>query len=96
MPRDNNPLDQILLERLHLPEDATTRLRLMRGLIHMVDGTSRSLFGKPFFGLRECEALWRDLDLVTDLDLIDALLSLDGGTTLEPHGSNTSPRPARP
>ena len=81
-----NPLDQTLLERLHLPMNATRRLRLMRGLIHLVDGTSRAFFRKPFFGLRECEALWQELDMATDMDLVDALLSLKGGTTLSPHG----------
>lgn len=91
MPRKKQPLDTILLERLHMPPDARIRLRLMRGLIHTVDSTSRGLFGKPFFGLRECEALWRDLGMATDLELIDKLLTLNGGTTLAPHGLDNVP-----
>ncbi|MBR9841617.1 MAG: hypothetical protein GYB25_00530 [Rhodobacteraceae bacterium] len=91
MPAAKNPLDQTLTERLFLPEDATVRLRLMRGLIHMVDGTSRTLFRKPFFGLRECEALWKELDMATDMDLVAALLALKGGTALEAHGIDHIP-----
>lgn len=74
-----------------MPHDALIRLHLMRGLIHLVDGTSRTLFHKPFFGLRECEALWRDLGMATDLDLIGKLLSLKGGTTLDAHGIENVP-----
>ena len=91
LPKMPHPLDETILEHLHLPADATLRLRLIRSLIHMVDGTSRTFFRKPFFGLRECETLWQELDMATDTELIEALLALKGGTDLTPHGIDHVP-----
>jgi hypothetical protein len=80
------PLDAALRERLHFSADARTRLRLVRGGISTIDATSRTLFGKPFFALREIENLLDQIDGVTGLQLVKKLLSQGGGTRIRAYG----------
>lgn len=79
-------MDDVLRARLHLAGDAKLRLGLLRGAIGAADGASRLLFGKPFFALRESEALLSRLAEVPKEELVATVLGLDGGTTIVPHG----------
>lgn len=85
------PLDAALRERLHFSADARTRLRLVRGGISTIDATSRTLFGKPFFALREIENLLDQIDGVTGLQLVKKLLSQGGGTRIRAYGIENVP-----
>ena len=55
--RKARPLDAILRARLHMPERSRIRLDLIRFALHSIDGTSRTISGKPFFALQETEDL---------------------------------------
>jgi len=85
------PLDAALRERLHFSADAHMRLRLVRGGISTIDATSRTLFGKPFFALREIEKLLEQIDGVTGLQLVKKLLSQSGGTRIRAFGIKNVP-----
>lgn len=80
------PLDAALLERLHLPADAHKRLRLLRGTIATSDAISRTVFGKPFFALREIEALLDRLGGMSGPTLVETLLQQNGGSRIVSHG----------
>ena len=86
------PLDAALLERLHLPADARKRFRLLRGVLASSDTVSRLAFGKPFFALREIEALLDRLKGVKGPALIQTLLEQNGGSRIVPHGLENVPR----
>lgn len=51
-----------MIERLHLRSENSAVLKIIRGLIHSSDVVSRTLFGHPFFALRESESFLRQLD----------------------------------
>lgn len=87
-----NPLDNEILDRLRLSSDARIRLKLVRGVVHVGDAVSRLFAGKPFFGLREAEALRRQLGDLTDAPFVQALLDMNGGTTITPHGLENVPK----
>jgi 1-acyl-sn-glycerol-3-phosphate acyltransferase len=88
---DTRPLDQAIKDRLHLTGENPATLRLVRGAIHFGDAISRTVSGKPFFGLRESEAMLRDLSYLQGLALIREILARDGGTHITPHGLDNVP-----
>lgn len=81
-----HPLDSAMIERLHLGSNSSAVLKIIRGAIHSSDIFSRTVFGHPFLGLRECEGFLRQLDGLKGQALIDKLLSLEGGTTITSYG----------
>lgn len=81
-----HPLDAVLRARLHFPENATGKLRLTRAALHTVDAVSRAFLGKPFFALREAEAMLDEAGGKTGPALVDELLLLNGGTRITAHG----------
>lgn len=86
-----HPLDDEILDRLRLTSDARARLALVRAVIHAGDAVSRLFAGKPFFGLREAEALRHALGDASGKDFVHALLDLNGGTTFRAHGLENIP-----
>lgn len=89
--RKSYPMDELLRARLRIPEGAGLRLLALRGAMRTIDAVSRTLTGQAFFALREAEAVLIELDGRTGVDLIDALLALNGGTTITPHGVQNIP-----
>lgn len=63
----------------------------MRGVIHTADGISRLFSGRPFFGLREAEALRTDMDFAIGSDLVRGVLEIKGGTDITAHGLENVP-----
>ena len=88
----NRPLDRAMKERLHLQGDNPFIIKFIRGLIHTSDALSRTLFGRPFLALRESEACLEQLDGLKGQALIEALLKLNGGTTINPQGLQHIPQ----
>ncbi|SHJ41982.1 Acyltransferase [Shimia gijangensis] len=80
------------MDRLRLPEDARFRLNLLRGVIHTADSISRVIARKPFFGLREAEALRTDMDFAMGAELVHGILDLKGGTKITAYGAEHVPK----
>lgn len=91
IPPAKKPLDDELLDRLRLSSDARLRLKMVRGAIHTGDAISRLIARKPFFGLREAEALRTALGDKTDKAFVRAMLEHNGGTTITAHGLENIP-----
>ncbi|MDQ2094167.1 1-acyl-sn-glycerol-3-phosphate acyltransferase [Rhodalgimonas zhirmunskyi] len=89
--RENNPLDELLRARLRIKEGADLRLALLRNLMHGIDFLNRTVTGQAFFALRETEKVLIELDGRVGKDLVKALLSMNGGTTITPHGLDNVP-----
>jgi hypothetical protein len=85
-------MDEVLRARLRIPHGADRRLRALRAAMRGIDVLSRGLTGQPFFAIREAEALLEVLGDRTDRELIDTLLSLNGGTRITAHGLENIPR----
>lgn len=83
---DSRPFDSVLRARLHLAPDSTVRLALVRLALNAMDWSSRATVGKPFFALKESEALLGRLTGLSSDDLLRDVLALNGGTRIEPHG----------
>ena len=81
-----NPLDALLRSRLRIPEGSDFRLKLLRWVLEAVDLGNRAATGQPFFALRETEKILIELDGRTGMPLIEALLAMEGGTQIVPHG----------
>ncbi|MDJ0629231.1 MAG: hypothetical protein QNJ44_13315 [Rhodobacter sp.] len=86
-----HPLDQSIKDRLQLGADAGLSLWLVRAVIQAGDAISRISTGKPFFALRETEALVKELDGLKGRDLTHALLGKNNGTRITPHGLDHVP-----
>ncbi|MGV6847535.1 MAG: 1-acyl-sn-glycerol-3-phosphate acyltransferase [Marinibacterium sp.] len=91
-PDTENPLDAAIRERLHLGGEARASLWAVRTLVSAADGLNRLIFGRPFFALRESEALLEQLDGITGPDLVHKLMTLNGGTTIRAHGLDHVPK----
>ena len=88
----NDPLDALLRARLRIPEGADWRLKALRWLMEAVDMLNRTFTGQAFFALRETKQILIALDGKTGTDLIHALLAMNGGTTITPHGLENIPK----
>jgi hypothetical protein len=84
--KKDNPLDELLRARLRVPEGSDKRLAVLRWALESVDLISRTVTRAPFFALRETEKILVELDGKTGLDLVRALLSMNGGTQVRAHG----------
>ena len=89
--RKDNPLDDLLRARLRIPEGSDLRLKALRWVMETVDLLNRGFTGQAFFALRETEQILRELDGRTGADLIHALLAMNGGTQIIPHGLDHIP-----
>ncbi|WP_371229741.1 hypothetical protein [Roseovarius sp. 2305UL8-3] len=89
--KKDNPLDDLLRARLRIPEGADRRLKVLRWLMEAVDMLNRAFTRQPFFALRETEQILIELDGRTGPDLIRALLAMNGGTQIIPHGLENIP-----
>lgn len=87
-----NPLDEILRVRLRLSANAGFRVAMLRRLMQAIDWPSRLIAGQPFFAVRESIEILTYLGERTDRDLIKALLALNGGTKIAPHGIENIPK----
>ena len=92
MRKKNNTMDELLRARLRIPEGADLRLKMLRLGMHSVDVFSRTLTGQAFFALRETEQGLIDLDGRTGPDLVNAMLAMNGGTQITPHGLENIPK----
>ncbi len=88
----DNPLDEMLRARLRIPEGADLRLKLLRLAMEAVDLVNRSVTGQAFFALRETQEILIALDGRKGPELIRALLAMNGGTTIMPHGLENVPK----
>ncbi|QGX97495.1 hypothetical protein EI983_04065 [Roseovarius faecimaris] len=79
-------MDELLRARLRIPEGSDIRLKLLRWTMQAVDALNRGLTGQAFFALRETRDILLELDGRTGPDLIEALLRMNGGTTITAHG----------
>lgn len=93
--RRTRPMDDLLRARLRVADGAHYRLLALRMAMQSVDAISRGLTGQAFFALREAEDTLRILDGRVGKDLVDMLLSLNGGTRLTPHGLDNIPPAGR-
>lgn len=84
-------LDQSIRDRLQLGDGAQASLVMVRAAIQTVDAVSRLLTGKPFFALRETEALASELSGLKGKSLAEALLAQRGGTEITAHGLDHVP-----
>lgn len=84
-------MDELLRARLRIAEGADMRLATLRLVMRTVDAVSRRRSGQAFFALREAEQVLIELDGRIGPDLVRALLTRDGGTTLTPHGREHIP-----
>lgn len=91
-PNSDDPLDALLRARLRIPHGADLRLKLLRWIMGAIDGVNRGLTGHAFFALRETKEILIALDGRTGTDLIHALLAMNGGTTIIPHGLQHIPK----
>ncbi len=87
-----NPLDALLRARLRIPEGADRRLALLRHALGAVDVMNRRLTGQAFFALREAEEVLIHLGGRTGPALVEALLDMNGGTSLTAEGLDHLPR----
>lgn len=92
---DTNPLDNLLRARLRIPEGKNFQLAALRGALELVDACTRLTTRQPFFALRETEDILRQLDGRTGLELIDAVLAMNGGTEITAHGLDNVPATGR-
>lgn len=92
MKTDNiDPLDELLRARLRIPQGSDLRLKALRMLMGAIDGVSRTTTGYAFFALREIRHMLVTLDGQTGAELIDTLLAMKGGTTINPVGLENVP-----
>lgn len=89
--KNDNPMDELLRARLRIPEGADFRLNALRRVMGMVDFFSRSFGGHAFFALKEAERVLIELDGRTGPELVRALLAMNGGTQIIPHGLENVP-----
>lgn len=87
-----SPLDALLRARLRIPTGADRRLALLRRALGAIDVMNRRLTGQAFFALRETEEVLIHLDGRTGPALVEALLAMNGGTTLAAQGIAHVPR----
>lgn len=90
-PPSNRPLDSALKERLHLSGKNPLLLRLIRGVINGSDALSRWTRGHPFLALKESEDLLVQYHGLKGHDLVQAVLTHNGGTHLTPLGLENVP-----
>lgn len=86
------PLDTALRERLHLKRDSTKTLEIIRAALHTVDAASRVMTHRPFFALKESEAVLERLSGLKGWDFVRAVLNEKGGTEIIPHGLDRIPK----
>lgn len=89
--KKENPMDELLRARLRVHEGADVRIKALRMLMASVDVLSRAISGQAFFALREAEQVLIELDGRTDTELVRAVLAMEGGTRITPHGLNHVP-----
>lgn len=89
--RQPSPVDALLRARLRIPEGADWRLWALRRAMEAVDFGNRALTGQAFFALRETEEVLTLLGGRTGPALIEALLSMKGGTTIRARGIDNVP-----
>ncbi len=89
------PMDDLLRARLRKPEGAEFQLALLKTFMRSIDFTSRNLFGQAFFALREAENLLEKIDGRTGRDLVDTILSMNGGTRVTAQGLEHVPSKGR-
>lgn len=84
-------MDPVLRARVGLPETARLRMTFLRGVLRGLDSISKSVSGRPFFGLRESEALMSEIAGLHGPDLVAALLCSRGDTDLVVDGRDNVP-----
>ncbi len=84
-------MDDLLRARLRLSDSANLRLKALRMTLQTLDRLHRGLTGQPFFAIRETEEILIELDGRQGTDLIDALMTRNGGTTITPKGLDHVP-----
>lgn len=89
--RSKDPMDELLRARLRIPLGWTLSLAALRAFMRGFDVACRVTTGQAFFAIREGERVLAELDGRTGPDLVQALLSMNGGTTLEVHGKDNIP-----
>lgn len=90
-PTSHRPLDVALRERLHLGMDSAITLEIVRAALHSVDAASRLVTKRPFFALKESEAVLERLSGYKGWDFVRAVLNEKGGTEIVPHGLDRIP-----
>ncbi|WP_157440859.1 1-acyl-sn-glycerol-3-phosphate acyltransferase [Aestuariivita boseongensis] len=88
---NEKPMNPVLRARLGMAKNAHLRLSALRAALHTMDTISRTATGRPFFGLRESEALMAEIDGLTGPDLVAALLDKRGKTQLVTRGQEHVP-----
>lgn len=90
--KTQNPMDELLRARLRIPQGADLRLKALRVAMQATDLFSRALMGQAFFALRDTERVLIELGDRRGHDLVRALLAMQGGTRIIPHGLENVPR----
>jgi len=88
-------MDAVLRARLHISEESAVRLNLIRMGMNSIDAASRTFLGKPFFALRESDALLDHLTGMTSTKLLRDILCMNGGTGITAHGLENVPAKGR-
>jgi len=84
-------MNPVLRARLGLAKDARFRLRAVRAVLSSLDVISKTATGRPFFGLRDSEALMDEIAGLAGPDLVQALLNKRGQTHLNTQGQHHVP-----
>lgn len=92
MSRPENPLNALLRARLRIKSPARKRLWALRTGMSTVDTIGRLTSGQPFFNLRETVKILKQIDGLKGPELVDALMSWRGGTTITPRGIENIPQ----
>lgn len=88
----DQPMNPVLRARLSLTEDARIRLCAVRTALKALDIVSTTTTGRPFFGLRDSEALMKEIKGLSGPALVEALLHKRGETRLEPVNQHNVPK----
>ncbi len=88
----SRPLDEILRDRLHLKSRGRFTIAAIRAALATGDAVSRLFSGRPFFAMRESEDILRQVQGLQGIDLLNRVMSLEGGTEFEAQGLDNVPK----
>lgn len=79
-------MEVLLRARLRIPTGADLRIKSLLAVLEAIDGVSRLTTGRAFFAIRESRKMLVTLDGKTGIDLVRALLWMEGGTKVTARG----------
>jgi len=87
----HDPMETLLRARLRIPVGADLRIKGLLSLLQGIDNLSRVTTGRAFFAIRESRKMLVTLGDKTGVDLVRALLDMEGGTKVTARGIENVP-----